>query len=126
LSFSSLLKGLGVDIAAPQHDVSTHRFILHATGPPPATTFNLQFAGSHSRGFIDNNNKETMSITSAAVFNITDLGQGQGYTLQQVSGGAGKFLSILADGLSIATTHEPLTFNVFSVTKSTDSGTGFL
>ncbi|KIJ53598.1 hypothetical protein M422DRAFT_241835 [Sphaerobolus stellatus SS14] len=81
LSYSSLLKGLSVDKAAPQHDVNTHRFILHATVPPPATTFNLQFAGSPNQGFIDNNNRETTSISNAAVFNITDLGNGQGLVL---------------------------------------------
>jgi len=59
---------------------------------------------------------------SAVVFNITDLGSGQGYTIQQVSSGA--FLSI--NGSSIVVTQAPSMFNVFSVTKSTDSGTGFL
>ncbi|KIJ53617.1 hypothetical protein M422DRAFT_241856 [Sphaerobolus stellatus SS14] len=124
LSYNSILKGLGIDKAAPQHDVDDQRFILHATVPPPAMTFNLQFAGSPYQGFIDYNNRETTSISNAAVFNITDLGNGQGYTIQQTLGGLGKFLSILANEISIVT-HQAPTFNIFSVTKSTDSGTGF-
>ncbi|KIJ38386.1 hypothetical protein M422DRAFT_781472 [Sphaerobolus stellatus SS14] len=120
LSFSLVLNGLGFANATAQHDIDTQRFILHATMPPPATTFNLQFAGSPSRGFVDNNILETTSASNAAIFNITDLGNGQGYTINQTSGGS---LSVLLGEISNMT--QTPTFNVFSVTKSTDSGTGF-
>ncbi|GJJ10990.1 hypothetical protein Clacol_005219 [Clathrus columnatus] len=124
LTYSSLL-GLTLGKAVPKHDNDDQRFILHATAPPPATTFNLQFAGSPKRGYVDNNNRETSSISKAAVFNITDLGNGKGYTIDQTSGGAGQFLDLLLTELSEIFTHEPPTFSVYSVTKSTDSGTGF-
>ncbi|KAF8522873.1 hypothetical protein JB92DRAFT_2886613 [Gautieria morchelliformis] len=89
--------------AVPSHDAPTHRFILHATAPPPATTFNIHAFGP--------NNKEATLINNAAVFNITDLGSGKGYTVQQTS-------VLLGD-------HRQ-TFNIFSVTTSADSGQGFL
>lgn len=123
LTFSSGLKGLGIGKAVPQHDNDEQRFILHATAPPPATTFNIQFAGSPNRGFIDENNLETASISNAATFNITDLGNGKGYTIEQISGEASKFTSLLSTGFKVK---NPPTFSIFSVTKSTDSGTGFL
>lgn len=126
LSWDSNAKGLGTGQAVANHDNDEQRFILHATQPPPATTFNLQFAGSPNRGFIDANNKETSSMSNAVVFNITDLGSGKGYTIQQVSNGPTKFLNPLTTGLSDIVTHNPPTFKIFSVTKSTDSGTGFL
>ncbi|KAF8576244.1 non-hemolytic phospholipase C precursor [Ramaria rubella] len=124
LSFNSQTKGLGISLAVPQHDVDAQRFILHATAPPPATTFTLQFAGSPTTGFVDANQKLTASINDAAVFNITDLGSGKGYTVQQVSNEP-KFISIISKAIDILVGQQVSTFNLFSVTKSTDSGTGF-
>jgi len=120
LSFDNTNEAFGTSKAVPAHDSDEQRFIIHATVPPPATTFMLQFAGSPTRGFVDKNNKQTANINDAAVFNITDLGNGQGYTLQQISG-SGKFVTT-SNNLS---GHQAQIFNVFSVTKSTDSGTGF-
>jgi phospholipase C len=115
-------KALGVSPAVPSHDSDTHRFILHATAPPPATTFNIQFAGSPSSGFVDPNLKLTASIHNAAVFNITDLSFGKGYIVQQVSNG--KFVSLSASKTSVQVADQAQTFNIFAVTKSTDSGQG--
>ena len=89
--------------------------------PPPASTFHLQFAGSPSTAFIDINLGATTSMNSAAIFNITDLGDGRGYTIQQVQ--KGRFLSI--HGKAVVLDSQAETFNVFSVTKSSDSGVGF-
>ena len=70
--------------------------------------------------------RESASISDAAVFNITDLGFGKGYTVQEVSGG-GAFVSLAGGKGDVALSQEmPPTFDVFSVTKSTDSGQGFL
>ncbi|KAF8510409.1 extracellular phospholipase C [Hysterangium stoloniferum] len=123
LEYNSQTKGLSVERAVPNHDTPTHRFILHATAPPPATTFQLQFAGSPSRGFVDKNFKETTSIDSAAVFAITDLGNGKGYTIKLLSDG--RFLAALEASEKIKLGGALGTFKIFSVTKSTDSGTGF-
>ncbi|KAF8479385.1 non-hemolytic phospholipase C precursor [Gautieria morchelliformis] len=124
LAFDDQSRGLGVAPAVPSHDAPTHRFILHATAPPPATTFNIQFAGSPSTAFLDQNNKEATLINNAAVFNITDLGSGKGYTVQQVP--SGKFISFSENKASVLLGDHQQTFNVFSVTTSADSGQGFL
>lgn len=65
-------------------------------------------------------------MSKAAVFDIKDLGNGKGYTIQQVSGGAGQFLDLLLTGLDEILTHEQPTFQIYSVTKSTDAGKGFM
>ncbi|KAF8522837.1 hypothetical protein JB92DRAFT_3140917 [Gautieria morchelliformis] len=99
LAFDDQSRGLGVAPAVPSHDALTHCFILHATVPLPATTFNIQFACSPSTAFLDPNNKETTFINNAAVFNITDLGSGKGYTVQQVP--SGKFFSFSENKTSV-------------------------
>jgi phospholipase C len=123
LEYSPLTRGLFVGLAVPNHDTPTHRFILHATAPPPATTFQLQFAGSPSRGFVASNFEETTSVNSAAVFEITDLGNGAGYTIKSLS--TGKHFAPLQALKSLDLGEAPGAFKIFSVTKSTDSGTGF-
>ncbi|KAF8588334.1 phosphoesterase-domain-containing protein [Ramaria rubella] len=124
LAYNSLTKSLGVARASPEHNVDAQRFILHATAPPPATTFMLQFAGSPTVGYVDENHRLTTSVNEAAVFNITDMGSGKGYTILQVSK-EHKFLSLLSEILGVLLGDEASTFQLFSVTKSTDAGTGF-
>ena len=131
LTFDNNSRGLKSVPAAASHDDPSQRLILHATAPPPATTFNIQFAGSSDMGFVGRDLKESKSIQEAAVFNITDLGFGKGYTVQQVSsgsgGGQGQFFSLAQGQGVVAMDHESQArFSVFSVTKSTDSGQGFL
>ena len=64
-------------------------------------------------------------MNDAAVFNITDLGFGRGYTVQQVSSN-GNFVSLSEGNAAVQLGEQQQTFNIFSVTKSTDSGQGFL
>ncbi|KAF8588655.1 PLC-E [Ramaria rubella] len=122
LALSTDGKGLSVGLATPSHDVPSHRFVLHATADPPATTFTLQFAGT-TVGFVDSQTRLTVSSKEAAVFNITDLGSGKGYIVQEVPGG--RFLSMSANGGDVLLGDKSFAFQIFSVTKSTDSGKGF-
>jgi len=62
-------------------------------------------------------------MNSAAIFNITDIGNGQGYSIKQLD--QGKFVSVLDTIEGVLLGSKFVTFNVFSVTKATDSGTGF-
>lgn len=123
LAFGGSDIGLTVSPTAPLHDTPSNRFVLHATEDPPATTFTLQFAGNTSAGFVGPNLQPTASIQQATVFNITDLGSGRGYTVQEVP--SGDFISIGTGGSSVAVGSDTTTFQIFSVTKSTDSGQGF-
>ncbi|KAF8588656.1 non-hemolytic phospholipase C precursor [Ramaria rubella] len=116
-------EGLSVGAAVPSHDVPSHRFVLHATADPPATVFTLQFAGSTKGGFVGPQNTFTTSSSHATVFNITDLGFGKGYTIQETPGG--KFLAISQNGQDVEIGRQATQFSIFSVTKSTDSGQGF-
>lgn len=72
--------------------------------------------------YIDKNLKGTNSISKAAVFNITYLGNNEGYTIKDIS--SSRFFSI-ANLESIIINDSPAHWNVYSVTKKTDSGTGF-
>lgn len=117
-AYDPSIRGLGVARAVPSHNSPTHRLILHATAPPPATTFKLQFAGSPSLGYVTDDHKETGSINSAAVFNIVDLGNGKGYSISQVS--KNRFLSLDLGDISLV--NQVATFQVFSVTMSSDAG----
>ncbi|GJJ06185.1 hypothetical protein Clacol_000374 [Clathrus columnatus] len=116
---------LTVGAAVPTHDTPLNRFVLHATANPPATTFNIQFFETidGKTNFINSKFKATTSIQDAAVFNITDLGNSKGYTIQEVSGGG--FVSISGNGKSLSVGKEATAFTVISVTKSSDSGQGF-
>jgi phospholipase C len=121
LALDARNEALSISPAVPSHDAPELRFILHATASPPATTFNLEFSGS--RRFVCNTLRQASSTCEAAVFNITDLGNGQGYTVENISGK--KFLSISGHPLRLVSGDEAGKFSVFSVTKSTDSGHGF-
>ena len=125
LSFDAEQKALSVAPTVGSHDSPSQRFILHATAPPPATTFTIQPADTPSTGFISSNHQLTTSMNDAAVFNITDLGFGRGYTVQQVSSN-GNFVSFSEGNAAVQLGEQQQTFSVFSVTKSTDSGQGFL
>ncbi|GJJ06186.1 hypothetical protein Clacol_000375 [Clathrus columnatus] len=116
---------LTVGAAVPTHDTPLNRFVLHATANPPATTFNIQFFETidGKTNFISSKLEATTSIQDAAVFNITDLGNSKGYTIQEVSGGG--FVSISGNGKSLSVGKEATAFTVISVTKSSDSGQGF-
>jgi len=119
-AYDPSIRGLGVARAVPSHNSPSHRLILHATAPPPATTFKLQFAGSPLLGYVADDRKETGSINSAAVFNIVDLGNGKGYSISQVS--KNRFLSLEGDLGDISLVNQATTFQVFSVTMHSDAG----
>lgn len=125
LTLDSKDKTLSVGAAVPNHDTDSHRFILHATSPPPATTFNIQFYNPVDKktSFVTSKLKATSSIHTAAVFNITDQGNGKGYTIQDTS--SRNFISISKNGKSLSLQRQATSFTIYSVTKSTDSGTGF-
>lgn len=116
---------LNVGAAVSNHDTDSQRFVLHATSPPPATTFNLQFYETigGKTNFVTSKLKATPSISNAAAFNITDLGNGKGFAIQETS--SRNFISISNNGKSVSFQKQPTSFTVYSVTKSTDSGTGF-
>lgn len=129
LSYDHSTRDLGLTSAPPSSKFASSsddiRFVLHATSPPPATTFKLQFTGAPTNTYIDKNLKGTSSLNNAAIFNITDLGNGQGYTINSLH--SSEFIALSSHGKTqeIALNKSPTSFQVFSVTKSTDSGTGF-
>ncbi|HEV7738300.1 MAG TPA: hypothetical protein VGO47_13125 [Chlamydiales bacterium] len=71
MSYDSFSRRLDTSEALHAHNSPGQRLVLHATAPPPATTFKLQFAGSPSHGFVGDHGEETHSIDSAAVFEIS-------------------------------------------------------
>ncbi|GJJ08151.1 hypothetical protein Clacol_002359 [Clathrus columnatus] len=111
LSLDTRNRQLTLGGAVPEHDTPLNRFVLHATANPPATTFNLQFFETINgqTNFIGSNLKATTSMDDAAVFDITDLGNSKGYTIQEVS--SGQFLTISGNGKSLALGRQATPFN---------------
>ena len=105
--------------AVPQHDTATQRFVLSSQADPPASIFTLQSAQSPDR-FVSPSLGPT-SKSNAGSFEIIDVGAGAGYTLREMK--SGKFVVLTPSGPSLKET--PTLFSLFSVTKSSDSGTGF-
>ncbi|GJJ13152.1 hypothetical protein Clacol_007403 [Clathrus columnatus] len=90
LAYDRVLRGLSLAPAPPLDRLSSssdnYRFVLHATMPPPSTLFKLQFAGAGATPtYVDKNLRATTSINNAATFNITDTGNGEGYTIRDVT-----------------------------------------
>jgi len=111
--------GFATSEAAPQHDTSTQRFVLSSQADPPASIFTLQ--SSQSPNIFVSPSLGSTSKSNAGSFEIIDVGAGAGYTLREMK--SGKFVVLTPSGPSLKDT--PTLFSLFSVTKSSDSGTGF-
>ncbi|GJJ06253.1 hypothetical protein Clacol_000444 [Clathrus columnatus] len=127
LALDTKRKELTIGTAIKTHDTSLNRFIIHATAAPPETTFNIQYYEpiNGQKNYIDSKLKATSSIHEAANFEITYLGNDEGYTIKELS--SKKFISIThsSKGESLSLGKQATAFSMFSVTKSSDSGTGF-
>lgn len=104
---------LGTSKAHPKHNHDDQLFVVHWQGSEPRDNrFKIASPGRHPR-YITSSLKLTKNSKKAAVFKITDLGNGKGHTVTEE--GSKKQLSISEDGTVAHANHG--TFSVFSVTK---------
>lgn len=101
-----------------QHNDPNQRFIVHALADPPSNTFTLQFASPNFKTptFLSPH-LNTAPASQAGQFAISDLGNGRGYTIQEVT--SKEFLSV-ARGGKVTLSKSATGFQVFSVTMSSD------
>ena len=94
-----------------KHDGKDQRFILHAVDHVPTNTrFKIATAGKHAKYVTKD--FELGESKHAAVFTITDRGNGQGYNIASSS----KHLSLDRDGNVSFVEEDPSTFTLYSVT----------
>lgn len=91
------------------HQTPSQRFVLHSLAPPPETKFQIS-AGNATGPFV----QADLSLgdkATAEIFNIKDLGNGKGYTVQNSEG---QFLYVLPGHVGFSRFRAA--FEIYSVT----------
>ncbi|WFD35070.1 phospholipase C [Malassezia cuniculi] len=101
---------LTADKRAPRHDPAHHRFVLHHVGNAPNDP---RFLLATPSRFVTDHLALSHARDHAAVFHISDRGNGRGHLLRHSSG---KYLTLAQDGSVALVDHDYVTFSVFSVT----------